>query len=386
MNERIVPLTTRARRPILACGADVKGAYAFAQGAAAYVVDGFGDLQDPDNLSRYENSIEEHIRSLKVAPQAVVCDLHPGYFSTHVAERYERSALRAHPRSRCALYRVQHHEAHVASCVADHGVRGDVIGVAFDGTGYGDDGKIWGGEFFVGNLVRLARAGHLGYVPMPGGERAVREPWRMAAVYLWGAFGDRFTALPIDFVKRMDVEKWKIMRTMIRKGIQAPLTSSAGRLFDAAASIILLKDVVSREAEGPMALERSAERGVRGFYDFRIRKDGNVFVADAAKIIQGVVKDLSRREARSVIASKFHNTIALVIVSMCVHVRRRYGVNKVVLSGGVFQNSFLLKRAQELFGKHKFRVYAASKVPANDHGIPLGQVAIANARFERRCA
>ena len=229
---KVIKLPFKVKKPILACGADLKGAFALARGDEAFLTDGFGDLGGLDNLTKYEKSVKESIKRLKIRPEVIACDLHPDYFSTRFAERYALSA----PRS--ALVKVQHHEAHIASAIVDNAIKGDVIGVAFDGTGYGPDGNIWGGEFFTGGLKRFDRAARLGYIPMPGAETAIREPWRMAFGYLYSAFGDDLPPL----VKRWDKKRRAFLKAMIDKDINSPLTSSAGRLFDAVGSLVLGKD------------------------------------------------------------------------------------------------------------------------------------------------
>jgi len=389
MKELIDRVHLKARRPILACGSDMKSSYVLAKGGRACLVGDFGDLQDPDNLSRYEKSIKANSRSLHIAPKIVACDLHPSYISTRFAENYFLPPGRVSRRQgrrtmEHGLYRVQHHEAHIASCMVDHGIRGDVIGIAFDGTGYGTDGNIWGGEFFAGGLRAFKRVGRFEYMPMPGGEMAIREPWRMAAACLYRAFGGGFTKLKIDFTRRMDKGKWKVLKTMIDKGINAPLTSSAGRLFDAASSLVIAKDRVSREAEGPMELERMADGNEKGFYGFRAETEGGIIIIKSSGTIRAMVKDLSHGVSCDKISARFHNTVAEAARHVSSILRRRYGIKRVVLTGGVFQNRFLDRGLRTLLKKSGFEVFAHSGIPANDLGIPVGQAAIADARA--RCA
>ena len=344
----------------MACGADMKAAFALARGDTAYLFDGFGYLSDLDNYTRYEKAVREALDKLKIRPKIVVCDLHPGYFSTHFAEEFSRIT---NHESRITI---QHHEAHIASAIVDNGIKGEVLGVAFDGTGYGSDGNIWGGEFFVGGLKNLKRVAHLDYIPMPGGEACIREPWRIAASYLYIAFGESFLKLKIDFVRDIDKKRWAVIKGMIDKRINSPLTSSMGRLFDAVGSIILGKTEAKFEAELPIELERIAEAKAVDYYNF----DKTV------NIIKGVVKDLKSEVAPSVISARFHNTIAHLILKTA----KRYKMKGVALSGGVFQNKFLLNRVIVLLAKNSFKVYTHSEIPTNDSGIPIGQVAIANAR------
>ena len=364
-----VVLPFRVKRPILACGADLKGAFALAKGDMAYLFDGFGDLSDIDNLTKYEKAVHAAIKNLKIEPAVVACDLHPGYFSTKFAEGFCTGYLQGGKLVPCNRYKVQHHEAHIASAIVDNGIKGEVFGAAFDGTGYGWDGNIWGGEFFKGGVKNLRRAAHLDYVAMPGGEACIKEPWRMAASYLYSAFGPDFLRLKISFVKGIDNKRWAVLKDMIDKKVNSPLTSSMGRLFDAVASIILNKSRAGYEAELPIELEKTAAPQSNQFN--RVGSTGSV------GIIRGIVKDIGRKVESSVISAKFHNSIAQMILE-------KAGVSKlknVVLSGGVFQNKYLKDRAVKLLNANGFKAYAHSKVNTNDSGIPIGQIAIANARL-----
>jgi len=360
MNKPALPF--RAKKPILACGADLKGAFALVKGRDVYLFDGFGDLSDLDNFTRYEKAVRAAKEKLKIDPRIVACDLHPGYFSTQFAENYTLSLpVRQAGAKRYTLFKVQHHEAHIASAITDNGIRGEVMGVAFDGTGYGRDGNIWGGEFFIGNIKSLKRAAHLGYVPMPGGEMCIKEPWRMAASYLY---------------KNRKMIPDPIFQ-MIEKKINSPLTSSVGRLFDAVGSLVLNKERAEFEAQLPIELEKIADKNESGYYDFELKKKDGMTIVNMARTIRGILKDLYKKTPNPRIAAKFHNTIALMILKMA----KRFNFKKIVLSGGVFQNEFLSRKARQLLEEHGFEVYAHSNIATNDSGIPIGQIAIANARL-----
>lgn len=361
------------KKPILACGADLKGAFALAKGKKAYLIEGFGDLAELNNFERYESAVKRLERELNIRPKVVACDLHPGYFSSRFAENLDIRPCK-----------VQHHEAHVASAIIDDSIRGQVIGVAFDGTGFGPDGNIWGGEFFVGDLKDFKRVGHLCYMPMPGGEVVIKEPWRMAASYLYMVFGKKFLDLKIEFMKKLDKERLQVLTRMVDKKINSPLTSSAGRLFDAVASLVLSKGTSASEAELPIELERIADRLCLDRYDFDIRKDREISIVDVSKMIKGIVGDLSRKIDKTVLSGKFHNTVADMILKMSLRLKRRFEIKKVVLSGGVFQNNLLTAKASELLKWNDFKVYTQSRIKTNDAGIPMGQIAIANVR--PRCA
>lgn len=384
-----IRLPFRVRKPILACGADLKGAFAIASGREAILVDGFGDLSDPDNFASYEKAIKAELKKLKIKLEIVACDLHPGYFSARFAESFQlksdssRLCRRAHLSVPYNLRRVQHHEAHIASAIVDHAIKGKVIGVAFDGTGYGSDGKIWGGEFFVGDLRNLRRVAHFEYIPMPGGDKAIREPWRMAASYLYSTLG-KPRRLPTATFEVGFGSKWPILKKMIDGNISSPLTSSVGRLFDAVGSLVLSKNAVSKEAELPMELEAMADRSTKDAYKFDIRKSGGLSLVDVSKVAKGVLADLSAKREKAMVSAKFHNTIAHIIDRVAVTLSNRYKLRNIVLSGGVFQNRLLTMRTVELLEGSGLKVYVHSEVPTNDSGIPIGQIAIANSRA--RCA
>jgi len=371
---RTIHLPFKLKKPILATGADLKGAFAVAKADKAFLFEGFGDLGDLANLARYEDAIRNSERLTGIRPKMIACDHHPAYHSTCFAEIYGLERLIVE------LCDVQHHEAHVASAIVDNGIKTDVIGVAFDGTGAGWDGCVWGGEFFTGSPRRFKRAAHFEYVPMPGGEAAIAEPWRMAAMHLYGTFGESFMDLDIDFTRSLDRRAWRIVKRMVEGGVNTPLTSSAGRLFDAAASVILCKMRSGSEAELPIELERVAARGRFDNYEFNIRTDGEKILVGYRKLFEGIVKDMAKGISRGTVSAKFHNTIAQIITEVCSRLKRRTGIDKVVLSGGVFQNKYLTAKAAAILRKKGFKVFLHSKVNTNDSGIPLGQVAIARTR------
>ena len=344
--------------PILACGADLKGAFALAKGGTAFLYEGFGDLSDLGNFERYESAVRKAIKTTGIKPTVIAHDMHPGYFSTRFAEDFAQKSQRA------ALYAIQHHEAHIASCIVDNDIKGRVIGVAFDGTGYGFDGNIWGGEFFVGSLLGFRRAAHLEYVAMPGADAAVREPWRMAESYLYAATG-----------KCND----PIIKKMIDRKINTPFTSSAGRLFDAVASRVLGRKKADFEAELPIALEKIAAIDHEGAYRYAL-KNGSPISLCTAQIFKGVMADLKKSVDKAVVSAKFHNTIAAMISEAASFLGKKGRIKNVVLSGGVFQNKYLMGKASDLLKAKGFKVFIHSNVSTNDSGIPIGQIAITNER------
>lgn len=370
---KTIELPFKVKRPILACGADLKGAFALAMGDKAHLVEGFGPLNDPDNLRAYEASVSLHEKRLGLRPVTIARDCHPDYFSSRFAETHATRLKIPHMRD------IQHHTAHVASAIVEHSIGTGLIGVAFDGSGYGRDGRIWGGEFFVGNLKGLRRAAHFDYIPMPGGDRAVKEPWRMAVSYLYRAFGGDFSKQYPDIIKGSRKGRSSVIRKMIDGNINSPLTSSAGRLFDGVASLILSRDTASFEAELPAELERIVAEGNYGSYRFDIKPKNGVFIIEASGTIRGIVRDLRNKTDKSIVSAKFHNTIAEIVSGTASLLRKKFRLQKIALSGGVFQNRYLTEKTVHLLNKNGFTVYTHSKISTNDNGIPVGQLAMADA-------
>lgn len=370
-----VPLAIRlpvaAPRPILACGGDLKSAFALLRGREAFVSQHVGDLTHERAFRAWVDALGRLRSLLDVAPAVVAHDLHPAYRSTVYARSLDGVERMA----------VQHHHAHVASCLADNGVDRRVIGVAWDGTGHGADGHAWGGEFLVADLAGFARAGHLEYVPLPGGDRAAREPWRMAAAFLRAAYGDAMHDLDLAFVRRLDRPAWRLLGQAAARGLNAPLTSSAGRLFDAVASLLGVRDHVGFEAQAAMELEALAEPRADRTYPTAVVERDAVLVVRTPDIVRGVVEDLVRRTPAATIAARFHATLADVLVQVCRRLRERTGLDAVALSGGVFQNAWLLDSAISALGAAGFEVYSHRQVPANDGGLALGQAAVAARRL-----
>ena len=364
------PVRLRAvTRPLLACGAELKNTVCLASGRYAFLSPHIGDLQNYDTYASYTGTID-HLRALlRIRPEAVAHDLHPGYLST----RYATGLDDALPR-----VAVQHHHAHVAACMAEHGLDGSVIGVAFDGTGYGVDGRMWGGEFFVADYGRADRVAHLAYVPMPGGDLAVREPFRMALAHLHHAFGGWDPELAP--VKAATEGERRIIARQIERGVNALPTSSIGRLFDAVASLLGVRHRARYEAQAAIELEALAAPGNHGHYPVELA-GGEPVVVDPAPLIRGIVRDLALRIPVPIIAARVHLTVASMIVTVAERVRDRTGLHRVVLSGGVFQNVSLLQRAGPLLARSGFTVFSHHIVPPNDGGIALGQAVVAHARL-----
>ncbi|EHR49411.1 (NiFe) hydrogenase maturation protein HypF [Saccharomonospora marina XMU15] len=352
-------------RPVLACGAEQKNTFCLAKDSYAFCSQHIGDLENYQTLKSFTESIE-HFRGLfDIEPVAVAHDLHPDYLSTRYA-----SQLRG-----VELVGVQHHHAHIAACLADNSVAGPTIGVAFDGTGYGTDGTIWGGEFLLATLAGFERAGHLEPVPLPGGQAAIRQPWRMAASYL-----DSYRDLPLELlpVVRRNERQWRQVVSMARNGVNAPLTSSVGRLFDAVAAVLDIRDTVNYEGQAAIELEQHADPKELGSYPLLIG-DGEPIRVCGARLVRAVVDDLLSGTGTEVVAARFHNTLAQAITSVCTTLGERTGVRTVALSGGVFCNTLLLDRAVDALVAEGMTVLTHSRVPCNDGGISFGQAAVVGA-------
>jgi hydrogenase maturation protein HypF len=359
---RPVDLPWAFPRPVLACGAELKSTVCLAKGRLAFLSHHIGDLEHYEVYASFVEAIRHLGALFDIAPQAVAHDLHPEYLST-------KHALELHG---VDLVGVQHHHAHIASCLADNEEAGPVIGVAFDGLGYGTDGTLWGGEFLVTDLSGFRRAGHLATVPMPGGAAAVRQPWRMAAAYL-GEAGEHLA------VRLRAGAAWQPVVDMARSGLNAPLTSSAGRLFDAVAAVAGVRDEVSYEGQAAIELEQLADSAEQGSYPVRVT-GSEPFVVAGADLLNAVVDDLEAGVSGAVVAARFHNAMADAVLAGCRLVRELSGLPAVALSGGVFQNLLLTRAVITRLEADGFRTLTHRRVPCNDGGISLGQAVVAGAR------
>jgi hydrogenase maturation protein HypF len=367
-----VTVPWEAPRPVLACGAELKNTFSIAKGRHVFVSHHIGDLENLETFRAFTEGIGHYGRLFDVQPQVVAHDLHPEYLST-------KYALEMHDTGDVDLAGVQHHHAHIASCLADNGEPGPVIGVALDGLGYGTDGTLWGGELLVADLAGFSRAGHLEPVPMPGGAAAVREPWRMAAAYLQQAYDG---ALPDDLpVVRRNADRWSAVTAMAGGRVNAPLTSSAGRLFDAVSALLGVRDRVTFEGQAAVELEQLADIHEHAAFPLSIAPvpDGPL-VLRGADLVRAVVDDIAAGVDPRRIAARFHNGLADGLVTAVGLVRERTGLGVVALSGGVFQNGLLLDRMVTALEGCGFRVLVHSRVPPNDGGISLGQAVVAAAR------
>jgi hydrogenase maturation protein HypF len=361
-------------QPVLACGSALKNTFCVVRGPHAFVSHHVGDLDDFATLQSYLDGIAHLTNLLDVDPTVVAHDLHPDYPSTRFAFdlRDERDV---------ELVAVQHHHAHIASCLADNGVTGPVIGVAFDGVGLGTDGTAWGGEFLIADLAGFTRVAHLAEVVMPGGDVAARQPWRMALAHLDAAYGGDPPA-GLSVVARQG-PRWDQVRSVARAGVNAPPTSSAGRLFDAVSALLGVRDVVTYEGQAAIELEHVADAGETGSYAVPVSQDA-VARVHVASLVRSLTDDLVGGTSVPVLAARFHNALADVVVEVCRRLREQHVLSTVALSGGVFQNALLLCRCLERLEGAGFTVLTHRQVPPNDGGISLGQAAVATELLRTR--
>jgi hydrogenase maturation protein HypF len=412
-----VALPLACPRPILAVGGQLKGTFAFGRDRHGFVSHHLGDLDRLEAYRAFERDIDLYQELFALNPEIIAHDLHPDYASTRYARERAKNER---------LIPVQHHHAHMASCMAENGLNEPVIGVSFDGTGYGTDGAVWGGEFLVGDYRRFVRAAHLRYVGMPGSDQAIREPWRMAVAHLMDAGADC-----ASFESRLPSGAVRTARKMLERRFNTPLTSSVGRLFDAVAALAGVRDCVSYEGQAAMELEWLATQTVAdGVYPFALLEDGKsagllsrarsesssgvsgrllappgarllrsktrsvrgsdeklapdsveTLTIDTRPLIGAVVQDVERGVRANTIARRFHSTMVQLIASVCERIRQRVALDAVVLSGGVFMNALLTSEVMARLTQDDFHVYRHRLVPPNDGGLSLGQLAVAAAQI-----
>ncbi len=362
--------------PILAVGGHLKNTFCLLREDRAFLSQHVGDLESWAAYRTLRDGIDHFAGLFDVEPEVVAHDLHPEYLSTKLAdERAREEGMEA--------IGVQHHHAHVAACLAEHGEDGPAIGVAFDGTGYGSDGAIWGGEFLVADLAGFERRGHLAYRPLPGGDAAVREPWRMALSHLEGADPETATDFAERLRERVDPERIGPVRQMIRSGAASPPTSSVGRLFDAAAAVAGVRLEADYEAQAAMELEALAVPDEEGSYPVVLREgEGEEpWRWDPGPLFRALAEDTAGGVAPDRAAARFHNAVRDAVVAGCRRIRSETGPGTVVLTGGVFQNVRLAEAAAHALEADGFRVLLHRAVPPNDGGLALGQAAVAAARI-----
>ena len=371
--------------PLLATGAELKNTFCLTHDQYAFLSHHIGDLENYETLRSFEEGIAQFEHMFRVQPEAIAYDLHPNYLSTRYAlSRCEKQNLPA--------LGVQHHHAHIAACMAENGLEDDqpVIGVAFDGTGYGDDGAIWGGEFLlVGNYPKIGRSdqpgeyrrvAHLSYVPLPGGDMAIRNPARIALAHLWQAGLEWEPELTC--VSTLSNEERLALHTQLENRLNTPLTSSMGRLFDAVASLAGIRQQVNYEAQAAIELETIGDPDETGSYELELHTEDQVIQIDPTHLIRNIVQELHDGASLGQISTRFHNSVVKMVLEICLQLKKDFGINKIALSGGVWQNMTLFRKTVQLLVKNSFNVYYHRLVPPNDGGLALGQAVVAARRLE----
>jgi hydrogenase maturation protein HypF len=390
-------------RQVLGCGAEEKNTFCVTKDNYAFLSQHIGDMENMETLEHFDSTISLYKRLFRIEPEIIAHDLHPDYLATKYARELSESGIK--------LISVQHHHAHIVSCLADNGLESPVIGVAFDGTGMGTDGNIWGGEFLVADYRSYRRVGHLEYLPLPGGAAAIKKPYRTAIGYILTLLGENALDAVIATLNEMkgkqsqlassgqmsEVEIEVIKRQIERK-INSPLSSSMGRLFDAISALLGIRGEIDYEGQAAVELEMAAHAlygeepssviarrvsdeaisDVRESYPYRIAEDEGIRIVRLGDLLSAVIEDLHQGVSKGRISVKFHNTVAQMINEMCRLVADETGISQVALSGGVFQNRLLLRKTVSLLESSGFQVFTHKQVPCNDGGISLGQAVIAN--------
>ena len=364
-----VSLPGGTRAPLLACGAELKNTFCVAKGDRAWLSHHVGDLKNYETLRSFAEGVEHFERLFAVEPEIVAHDLHPEYLSTKYAA--EREGLE--------LVGVQHHHAHLAGCLAEHSEFGPAIGAIFDGTGYGPDGTVWGGELLLGDVASFRRVGRLVPVPLPGGDRAIKQPWRMACAWLATA-NEGEPEIPLALTRTVEERAWANVSQLVRSGVASPPTTSMGRLFDAVAALIGVRAEVNYEGQAAIELEAACDPSERGRYPIALSGSGPLLEIDPLETIRSVDADAAAGVSAGVIASRFHAAISWATVEACVRAAATHGCEIVVLGGGVFQNRRLLESVADGLRSAGLRVLAPEKLPINDGGIAYGQAVVAAAR------
>jgi hydrogenase maturation protein HypF len=364
---RPIPLAVPFDEPLLACGGHLKNTFCIGLGGAAYLGPHIGDLENLETLAAFEEAVARMERFLSVEPRLVAHDLHPEYVSTVYARRSRGGRKIA----------VQHHHAHVASAMAEHGLSGPVLGLAWDGTGYGTDGTAWGGELLLADLAGYERLATFRPVPLPGGEAAIREPWRVALALLEEAFPEGAPLERLPLFDRIEPRSIEVVRRMLGGGFPVPLARGVGRYFDAFGSLFLSRPVSRHEGQVALAWNVAADPSERGSYPFAVNLDTAVAELDLRPSLRAAVEDFLEGVAPAVISGRFHGTLARAAAALVSDARARAGGVPVVLTGGCFQNALLAERVlAELRGS---RVLLHRRVPPGDGGLALGQAAVAAA-------
>lgn len=362
------PIKRQGVKSILACGPNMKNTFCIAKEDFLFLSQHNGDLENIETIEHYKRNIEHFKNIFSFTPEYLACDMHPDYASTEYAKN-----------SSIPVIEVQHHHAHIAGCMAENNVKGEVIGVSYDGTGYGTDGRIWGSEFLICNYKEFKRVAHLQYVKMTGGDKSVMEPWRMAVSYI--VTYKHLLDNPQEIIERLYGAKGNMLAAVIDKNINCIETSSMGRLFDAAASIAGISNTATYEGQASIEFENAICDDINDSYEYDIENDNKCLIINPGKMIMGLIKDRFSGIPPSILSLKFHNTVVNFTIEVLKKIRNESNLLDVALSGGVFQNFFIISNLCKKLKKEGFNVYYQKSIPSNDGGIALGQIIIANERI-----
>jgi hydrogenase maturation protein HypF len=355
---------------ILAAGGEQKNTFCLTRGRLAFMSPHIGDLENMSTYQSYMEAIAHYQKLFDISPEAVAYDLHPEYLATKYALKLNIPHIG-----------VQHHHAHIAAVLAEHGLSEQVIGVALDGTGYGTDGNLWGGEFLVADCCDFIRMAHFKYLPLPGGAKAIKEPWRLAAWMLYTIYGSKLSGLALPFVQALPTE-WQLVVEAAIKGINAPLSSGAGRLFDIGAALLGLRSTINYEGQAAIELELAAAKTVGEVLPYDIER-GSIDIIDFMPTFMAMTDGLIKGTRPDYLAASFHTTLAMAVVDTVQRISSTTGLNRVALSGGVWQNITLLTLVVRMLEKAGLKVYLHQRVPSNDGGLALGQAVIAGEKMRR---
>jgi hydrogenase maturation protein HypF len=360
------PVFLKEKLPsVLAVGAELKNTICLIRGDEAFLSQHVGDLENLETLRSFEHLIDHLQRILQIKPGCIVHDLHPDYLST-------QWALKQTHLSRIA---VQHHHAHIASVVAESRIEGPVVGIALDGTGYGTDGTVWGGEILKVDGPRFERIGHLLQVPLPGGSMAIKEPWRMALSYLWTLDPDGVEITFADFLHRWPDRQARVLLQMLRKGVNSPITSSCGRLFDAVSALLDVRRTINYEGQAAIELEQLIEPDKDAYAGRLLEVEGQL-ILDTLPLVSSVIRAIRKGEAAGSISARFHNGMVALLSDAAVRASEKTGLDRIALSGGVFGNIYLAEGLEKTLQARDLQVFMHRQVPPNDACISLGQAYI----------